>query len=250
VKCGDLTVKLSTDPLTIRVESREGRLIQELKPDATTGKLTFFLGDAHVLGLGQGGPQFDRRGATDRMGNGQGAYHLATHGARVPIQFLIGTSGWAMFLHQPLGAFDLTGKEGQFQAAGSQPTLPLDIFVIATATPAATMTEYAKITGLPEMPPLWSLGYQQSHRTLGTPEQIQEEARVFREKKLPCDAMIYLGTDFCPDGWNTHNGEFTWNARAFPDPARAIRALHDRQFKVVLHTVVEGHHFSGTVSDP
>src|SRR5580704_16036110 len=34
VKCGDLTVKLSANPLTIRVEAKGGRLIQELKTDA------------------------------------------------------------------------------------------------------------------------------------------------------------------------------------------------------------------------
>lgn len=109
--------------------------------------------------------------------------------------------------------------------------------------------EYAGITGLPEMPPLWSLGYQQSHRTLGSPAEILEEARTFREKKRPCDAMIYLGTDFCPNGWNTHNGEFTFNSQAFPDPQKAIESLHDEHFKVVLHIVIEGHRLTGTVGD-
>src|SRR5882672_937714 len=36
VKCGDLTVKLSGNPLAIRVESKGGRLVQEFKVDATT----------------------------------------------------------------------------------------------------------------------------------------------------------------------------------------------------------------------
>ncbi len=250
VKCGDLTVDLSASPLTIRVTQKGGRLVQALGLDAATGKLTFQTGDAPLFGLGQGGPQFDRRGSIDRMGNGQGAYRLATHGARVPVQFAIGSSGWAMYIHQPLGALDLTGKEAVFQAANPQLALPLDLFVIGASAPPAILAEYARITGYPEMPPLWSLGYQQSHRTLGTPDEILAEARTFREKKLPCDAMIYLGTDFCPNGWNTHNGEFTWNARAFPDPAAAIRQLHDDRFQVVLHIVVEGRHFHGTVHDP
>jgi alpha-glucosidase/alpha-D-xyloside xylohydrolase len=112
------------------------------------------------------------------------------------------------------------------------------------------MAEYANITGFPEMPPLWALGYQQSHRTLGPPEEILAEAKLFREKKLPCDAMIYLGTDFCPNGWNTHNGEFTWNARAFPDPPGAIQELHEQHFKIALHIVLEGRHLTGTVNDP
>jgi alpha-glucosidase/alpha-D-xyloside xylohydrolase len=102
------------------------------------------------------------------------------------------------------------------------------------------MGEYARITGYPEMVPLWSFGYQQSHRTLGPPEEIVQEAKMFREKKLPCDMMIYLGTDFCPNGWNTHNGEFTWNAKAFPDPKLSIDRCTRNIFKVVLHTVIEG----------
>jgi alpha-glucosidase (family GH31 glycosyl hydrolase) len=249
VKCGDLTVKLSANPLTIRVEAKGGRLVQELKLDATTGNVSFPVGDGPLLGLGQGGPQFDRRGQVDRMRSGQGGYQLRTHGAKVPVQFLIGTSGWAIFIHQPVGAFDLTGKEGQLQPANPQAALPLEAFVIGAKEPAAVMGEYAKITGYPEMAPLWSFGYQQSHRTLGPPEEILQEAKMFREKKLPCDMMIYLGTDFCPNGWNTHNGEFTWNTKVFPDPKKAIQELHDEHFKVVLHIVIEGRRVAGKVSD-
>lgn len=182
------------------------------------------------------------------MRSGQGGYELATHGARVPVQWLVGTEGWAMFIHQPVGAFDLTGAEGRFI-----PVVPggaSDLFVSAADEPAELMRAYAELTGYPEMPPLWSLGYQQSHRTLGSPEEILAEAREFRARRLPCDTMIYLGTGFCPNGWNTDNGEFAWNAKAFPDPAGAIKALHDEGYKVVLHVVVEGKTMTGRASDP
>ncbi len=248
VKCGELVVKVSSNPLTIRVEGKGGRLVQELTSDATT--VSFQTGESPLLGLGQGGPQFDRRGKVDRMGSGQGGYQLATHGGKVPIQFLVGTSGWAIFIHQPLGAFDLTGGKGVFQPGNPQGSLPLDVFVIGASEPVAILGEYAKITGYPEMVPLWSLGYQQSHRTLGPAEEIVAEAKQFRDKNLPCEAMIYLGTDFCPNGWNTHNGEFTWNPKAFPDAKRAMDELHALHFKVVLHVVLEGHLLTGTVADP
>src|SRR5262249_51141135 len=159
---------------------------------------------------------------------------LRTHGGKVPVQLLLGTSGWAMYIHQPLGSFDLTGETGLFLPEGGPP-LSLDIFVIGEKDPTAMMGEYARLTGYPEMPPLWALGYQQSHRTLDPPEEVLQEARVFREKKLPCDVMIYLGTGFCPNGWNTNNGEFTWNSKAFPDPQQMLRELHDAHYKVVLH---------------
>ena len=249
LRSGDLHITVASNPLTIRVERRTGELFQELTWDADSSELQFNTGDGPLLGLGQGGPQFDRRGQSDKMVSGQGGYHLGTHGARVPIQFLIGTAGWGIFVHAPLGTFDLTGKKGRLRANEGTAALPLDVFVIGAKEPAAILGEYAKITGLPTMPPLWSLGYQQSYRTLGTPEEIMQEARTFREKKLPCDAMIYLGTGFCPNGWNTDNGEFAWNLKAFPDPAKAIEELHSEHFKVALHIVLEGERLTGTVHD-
>lgn len=250
LKSGQLQATLSVNPLTVRIESAGGQLVQQLKMDDVSGHLSFSLGSGPLFGLGQGGPQFDRRGSSYQMKSGQDGYRLSTHGARVPIQLLIGASGWACFVHQPLGAFDLSGQDGKLTPENGQEALPIDVFVMHIEDPVELPKEYAKITGFAEMPPLWSLGYQQSHRTLGTPEEILDEARIFREKKLPCDAMIYLGTGFCPEGWNTGNGEFRWNPNAFPDPPAALRQLHDENFKVVLHAVVEGHRLTGSVSDP
>jgi alpha-glucosidase (family GH31 glycosyl hydrolase) len=250
IRCGDLNVTLSDRPFTIRVERITGGMVQELTFDSSSSELCFHLGDGALLGLGQGGPQFDRRGSKERMVSGQGGYELGTHGARVPIQLLVGTAGWGMYIHQPLGSFDLSGSEGRLLATNSETAPPLDVFVIGASHPAEILAEYAKITGFAEMPPLWSLGYQQSYRTLGTPEEIMQEAKTFREKRLPCDTMIYLGTGFCPNGWNTDNGEFTWNRRAFPNPQKAVDQLHEEHFKVVLHVVLEGKHLTGGVSDP
>ncbi len=168
----------------------------------------------------------------------------------MPVAWLIGTGGWAMFVHHPFGTFDLTGAEGRFNPAGVADALPLDVFVVGASEPAAILAEYAKLTGYPEMPPLWSLGYQQSHRTLASREDILQEAKTFREKKLPCDTLIYLGTGFCPSGWNTDNGEFAFNRKVFPDPPEMLRELHTDHFKVVLHAVLEGHTLTGSVSDP
>ncbi len=208
--------------------------------------LSFQLPKGPLLGLGEGGPQFDRKGSMDRMRNGQGGYQLRTHGGRVPIQWLVATDGWGMFIHHPLGAFDFTGAEGTLTPSGD--ALPLDVFVVASQDPAVIVGEYARITGYAELPPLWAFGYMQSHRTLAGPEEVMWVARTFREKKLPCDALIYLGTEFTPSGWNTRNGEFSWKKENFPDPQKAIDDLHALHYKVVLHAVIEGRRMSGTVA--
>ena len=250
VKSGNLTVKVSTAPLSFSIESPEKESAQQLTIDAQTGVVSFATGTSPLLALGEGGPQFDRRGSTDRMRSGQGGYQLGTHGGRVPIPWIIGTSGWAIFFHHPFGTFDFTGEQSKFMPEGPDTALPLDIFFVASKDPATIMAEYARLTGHAEMPPLWSFGYQQSHRTLGTREDILAEAKTFREKKLPCDAMIYLGTGFCPNGWNAENGSFEWNSRVFPDPKPILDQFHADHFKVVLHAVILSRKLRGTVHDP
>ena len=88
------------------------------------------------------------------------------------------------------------------------------------------------------MPPKWALGYMQSHRTLSTEADILAEARTFREKQLPCDAFIFLGTGFCPAGWNFGHNSFQFNTNVFVhDAATVIQELHADHLHVVLHVV-------------
>jgi alpha-glucosidase (family GH31 glycosyl hydrolase) len=249
IKTGDLIVKISSEPPAFTFESAKGAALQHLNIDKETGMVSFATGSSPLLGLGEGGPQFDRRGSTDHMRSGQGGYQLRTHGGRVPIPWLIGTAGWAMFIHQPFGTFDFTGAETKFQPASLDAALPLDIFFVAASEPAKIMAEYARLTGHAEMPPLWSFGYQQSHRTLASREEIIAEAKMFREKKLPCDTLIYLGTGFCPSGWNTENGSFEWNSKVFPDPKEILDELHKENFRAALHVVIKTDKLSGTVHD-
>src|ERR1051326_3175607 len=131
VRCGSLVVKLSPEPLTLRIQGSDRRLVQQLRVDPQTGSLSFLMGEGAVLGMGEGGAQFDRRGSLDRMKSGQGGYRLRTHGGRVPIPWLIGTDGWAMYVHQPYGSFDLTGNEGRFDPGTEKSPFPLALFFLA-----------------------------------------------------------------------------------------------------------------------
>jgi alpha-glucosidase/alpha-D-xyloside xylohydrolase len=249
IKTGGFSALLSANPLAFTFNSKAGEAVQHIKIDEASGVVSFLTGDAPLLGLGEGGPQFDRRGSTDAMRSGQGGYKLGTHGGRVPIPWLIGTAGWALFFNQPLGTFDFTGAESKFLPAATESALPLDFFIVISREPAIIMSEYARLTGHAEMPPLWSFGYQQSHRTLASREEILSEAKTFREKKLPCDTLIYLGTGFCPSGWNTENGSFEWNSRVFPDPKEIIAELHEDHFRVVPHVVILTDQLRGTVRE-
>jgi alpha-glucosidase/alpha-D-xyloside xylohydrolase len=235
VTAGKLVVKLKPEPLTATIRGPGDRPVQELTFDAADGTVGFRT-DAPILGLGEGGPAFDRRGRHYPMLNGQRAPLLATHGGTIPVPFLIGTDGWALFFAGPWGEFDLREGRGKFlpnkEARGKE---PLRVFVVNVAEPADALAEYVRLTGRPVMPPKWALGYMQSHRTLASPEEPAQIGKTFREKHLPCDALIYLGTGYCPAGWNVGHGTLEFNAKTFDKPAENLAALHALNFKVVLH---------------
>lgn len=245
VAWGRYQIGVKSNPLTIQV-TEQGKLRNEIRFDDDSTAVNVRIGDAPLFGLGEGVHPFDRRGTKDAMVNGQHAPDLLVYGSRVPIPWILSANCWGVFIGQPSGSFDFGGEFASFRPI--EATSTRNVYLALGNTPASVMREYASLTGFPHLPPLWSFGFQQSHRTLADKAEILNEARTFREKKLPCDAMIYLGTGFCPSGWNTGHGSFTFNEKVFPDPPAVIQKFHDQNFKVIVHIVPPGD-LHGTVDD-
>ena len=55
---------------------------------------------------------------------------------------------------------------------------------------AKIIQDYTALTGRTPMPPLWSLGFQQSRWGYDNPEQLLNIAKTFREQKLPADVIV------------------------------------------------------------
>src|SRR5262249_12999701 len=202
IAVGRLPVRVKAQPLSVSVQGPSGKVVQELAFPGADGSVRFRVG-APVLGMGEGAKQFDRRGALYSFRDGWGAWNLPVYGSWVAVPLLIGTDGWALFVHHPRGQFDLRESAASFTPAADQRDVPLELFVTAWEQPADVLREYTRLTGRAVMPPRWALGYMQSHRTLGGPDEVLRVARTFRDKQLPCDALIYLGTGYCPARWNT-----------------------------------------------
>ena len=86
---------------------------------------------------------------------------------------------------------------------------------------------YAWLTGTPELPPLWALGFQQSKWSYYPESKVREIATRFRKEKIPCD-VIHLDIDYM-DGFRC----FTWDPVSFPNPRRLIAELQADGFKTV-----------------
>ncbi|MET7030154.1 glycoside hydrolase family 31 protein [Sediminicola luteus] len=86
---------------------------------------------------------------------------------------------------------------------------------------------YTDLTGKPELPPLWVLGFHQSKWSYFPESRVMEIANKFRDLKIPCDA-IYLDIDYM-EGFRC----FTWNKNYFPEPKKMVKELSDKGFKTV-----------------
>lgn len=90
------------------------------------------------------------------------------------------------------------------------------------------VTRYTDLTGKPELPPLWALGYHQCKWSYYPEKKVKEVTHKFRELRIPCDA-IYLDIDYM-DGFRC----FTWNKEYFPNPKRMVAELAEEGFKTVV----------------
>ncbi len=197
----------------------EVRLALELHPDAV------------VLGLGAKMGRLNRRGRRYRFWNTDNFTHLPDTDplyAALP-QALVVSSGRAV------GLALLWGGESIWDVGHDRPdrlemtTLGggLRLVIAAGPSPREVMKRLSGLLGRPTMPPLWALGYQQSHWGWGTSEQFERVAGEFRERALPLDAL-YMDLDY-----EDQRHTLTWDPDRFPDPAGYLRRLREADVRVV-----------------
>lgn len=271
---GSIHIEVLPNPLTVIASNADGDLIQKIVFQKN-GTFTFNIGDAPVLGMGEGGPQppdnvdwrelpieFDRRG---RFHNMHPRWQANAYGSRNPVAFMVGTGGWGLFIATPWGQINLEDEEeGVFKprertsldstpqdrrdqhndrGQGIPPVDTMipglyDLFIFDAGDPSAFMKDVSLISGKAVMPPKWAMGYMQSHRTLEDDKQLVKIAETFREKEIPVDAVIYLGTGFTPVGWNKEQPSFEFNPEVFKrEPEEVIRDIHDLNLKFIVHMV-------------
>jgi len=92
------------------------------------------------------------------------------------------------------------------------------------------IASYRSLTGASPMMPLWSLGYIHCRERYNTQNELIENAREFRQKKIPIDVIV--------QDWQ-YWGKYGWNAMQFdetryPAPAAMTDELHNMNMRLML----------------
>lgn len=192
--------------------------------------------DEKFLGLGEKAGNLDRRGCNYVNWNTDAALHtITTDPLYKTFPFFIGLHGglsYGLFFdntHKSFFDFGATTDE-QMSWFGADAG-DMNYYFLGAQGLRNILEDYTWLTGRMEMPPLWSLGYQQCRWSYMSAQEVLNVARKFREKNIPADVM-YCDIDYM-DGYKI----FTWNKETFPDPKAMIDELKEMGFRLV--TIVD-----------
>ena len=136
--------------------------------------------------------------------------------------------GYGVFFDNSFRSFFDFGKERanvtSFWADGGE----MNYYFIYGPDLLNVAEQFTDLTGKPELPPLWALGYHQCKWSYYPESKVYEIANEFRDRKIPCDA-IYLDIDYM-DGFRC----FTWDNERFPDPKQLVANLRKDGFRTVV----------------
>ncbi|MEL6986460.1 MAG: glycoside hydrolase family 31 protein, partial [Bacteroidota bacterium] len=185
----------------------------------------------HYFGLGDKPVHSNMRGKRFMMwGTDEYGFHKGTDPLYKSFPFYVGfhhKKAYGIFFDNTFRSyFDFASERKNatsFWADGGE----MNYYYIAGPELVKVVEAYTLLTGTPELPPLWALGYHQCKWSYYPESNVREVCTKFRELQIPCDA-IYLDIDYM-DGFRC----FTWDKEKFPTPKKMISDLKDQGFKTI-----------------
>lgn len=247
---GSITVIVNKSPLLITFADAEGHVIladEPTLPMAWDGSRIrawkTMPPDENYYGLGDKPGPLNRRGRaftnwnTDAYGFGE-----STDPIYKTVPFFVGLRkgiAYGLFFDNTWRtSFDFGKGSPDYFSFGSEGG-ELNYYFLAGPDPKKVVEIYTAIVGRSPLPPLWSLGFQQSRYSYETEARVREIARTFREKKIPADT-IYLDIDY-----QQGLAPFTVNRQTFPHFESMIADLRAMGFRVITITDLHIKHDPG-----
>src|SRR5690606_1282531 len=234
-----LRLLIQKDRLAFQFQTPDGKSVNEDDPALATS----WIGEQvttykklqegeRFIGLGEKTGPLDRRGFgytnwnTDNFGYSPGADPLYCS-----TPFYIGIHhglAYGIFLDNTHKTHFNFGASNDRFSSFSADTGEMNYYFIYGENVRQILRHYSFLTGRMEMPPLWSLGYQQCRYSYYPESEVRNIARTFREKDIPADAIVL----------DIHYMEaykiFTWSRKSFPAPEKLIADLREQGFHVVV----------------
>ncbi len=234
----DLNVEIFKDPCRVSIFDKNMELINEDEKSFgvsfENGKVKCYkklFDDESFFGLGEKTGDLNKRGNQYTMWNtDHPAYDNTWDPLYVSIPFFIGErnkKAYGIFFDNTYKSyFNMGASNNRFYWFGADAG-EMNYYFIYGPEIKKVVSSYTELTGRMTMPPMWSLGYQQSKWSYYPESTVKRIAQTFREKEIPCD-VIYLDIDYM-NGYRV----FTWNKDRFPNPQKMLGELKEEGFKII-----------------
>jgi alpha-glucosidase len=187
--------------------------------------------DEHYFGLGDKVGPLDRRNQAFTLWNTDAySFQESTDPLYKSIPFFLtmrsGRALGVLLDNTWCSSFDF-GKQHEGVYSFGAEAGPIDYYLFYGPDPKHVVETYAWLTGPPPLPPLWTLGYQQSRYSYQTEAELREVAEKLRADRIPADAL-YLDIDY-----QKLNRPFTVDSDRFPNFVSMLADLKEQDFHVV-----------------
>ncbi len=239
IKTKKIRLQVAKSPVRFRFHNNDGKVVNE--DDAAFG--TSWIGDQvttykriqegeRFIGLGEKTGPLDRKGRGYQNWNtDQYAYWDGTDPLYCSMPFYMGIHAdraYGIFLDNSHKTHFNFGASNDRFASFSADAGDMNYYFIHDDSVAGIIQAYTQLTGRMELPPLWSIGYQQCRYSYYPDKEVLSLARTFQEKNIPADAIV-LDIHYM-DEFKI----FTWDKDHFKDPEGMIKELRKQGFHVVV----------------
>jgi alpha-glucosidase len=240
-KTAKLHVSIRRDPLELTITDMDGHVIAAQLP----GRPIEYNGtafrmymkspeDEHYFGLGDKPGPLDRRNEaftnwnTDAFG-----WQESTDPIYKSIPYFLtfrqGISAGIFLDNTWRASFEFNKEYRDAYSFGSE-NGPLDFYVLYGPEPKTVVETWAWLTGTTPLPPIWSLGYQQSRYSYYPESEVRRIGSTLRSEHIPAD-VIWLDIDY-----QLKNRPFTVDPERFPHFDQMIKDLKAEHLRTVVIT--------------
>lgn len=234
VRLGELRLEAARDPFHLRYVAADGNVFLE---EVDQGGLSWSYWDYalryrlapedHFYGMGQTDQLVDYINL-DHRGHRHEVWNQHSPPAATIFPALLSLRGYGLLVDNPYRAtWDLGATDPHtfaYQARGGG----LQYYVFYGPDLPRLLHAQLQLTGFPPLPPRWVFGLLQSRYGYRSREELEDIAQTFRDKGLPCDALIL------DVFWFQEMGDLAFQPFDWPDPRGMIAKLKNQGFRLMV----------------
>ena len=173
-------------------------------------------GEQHFYGLGEGGKQFDRLEGARQLWN---SHFVHGPGSDIGVPLLLSTAGYGLFFDNTSDAALVVGRsDGETRIVYRAEGGSLDWYYLGGANLRGVLAKVGTLLGRAPLPPRWAMGFLQSTRHFEDTAELRRVPRLLRERRIPCDGLVFLSTYGDAHGWNRGSAILSSSRNSCPSP--------------------------------